>query len=282
MDYFYYKIDDNVIGPLSWKEIEELNLPTETKILKKYESEWKSINVFLKSGLTSKSEEPSLIAIEDKAKENRIYMSKKLIAISFLSLMFIFGLFYFFTAKYSITEIDADNHYELLPFQSTNSVSILSGTNIDNYIPDNLPFSLGFELLDSKNIYTNNGLDITNQVLEKGNVVNIRSYRSNLGYTLNYIDKRLTAAFIHKYFLMDENYPNTFHIKTMVNNLVLNEGFLLKKTKLISGHDIVIKETEKSFVIGKLDGKMDNELYPPQSIFFESFSKSKYLSRLGL
>ena len=31
-----------------------------------------------------------------------------------------------------------------------------------------------------------------------------------------------------------------------------------------------------------LDGKMDNELYPPQSIFFESFSKSKYLSRLGL
>ncbi|MBM3419367.1 MAG: hypothetical protein FJY17_10675 [Bacteroidetes bacterium] len=123
MDYFYYRIDDNVFGPLSWKEIEELNLPAETKILKKYESEWKSINVFLKSGFTSNSGEPSLIA--SGAKENQIYISKKIAAITFLSLMFVFGFFYIFTAKHSIIEINADNHYELLPFQSKNSVSIL-------------------------------------------------------------------------------------------------------------------------------------------------------------
>ena len=204
---------------------------------------------------------------------------KRLALLSFGSI-FLIGVFYLLTAKYSINEIDADNHTQLLPFGSKSNTSILSGSNIDYYIPDKIPISGGFDFMSSNN-FNGNRLDIKNEATGNDNIVSIRSWATGLGYTLKYSEKVLTSAWIHKYALMDDNYPNTMHIKNMVKDLVLNEGFILKKTKHINGHDIIIKETEKAFIIGRLDLKMDYEMNPPQSIFFESFEKYKFLNKLG-
>ena len=73
---------------------------------------------------------------------------------------------------------------------------------------------------------------------------------------------------------MDPNTPNTELIRIMINKLIYNNSFTLKKSNLKRNNDIIILETEDCFIIGNFYS-IDEQPYT-SNIHFESFSKKKY------
>lgn len=47
-------------------------------------------------------------------------------------------------------------------------------------------------------------------------------------------------------------------MKDLMNNLIIKYGFTLKKSELISGNDILIREDENCFMIAKIFSKYDD------------------------
>ena len=202
---------------------------------------------------------------------NKKYLFKAIIA----SLFFLIILLSFlFTAKFSINEITADNFKSKL---SLNNASILIDNQLDQHIPDKFPITFAHEFLDAEN-FNNNGLNIKNTKVQKGNHVEISSSNNRLVYYLNFHQNALVDAYIFKYGLMDENMPNTYFIKKIINDMIIKDGFSLKRTDSKSGNDIIIKETDDSFIIGNFFSYDD--IIPPQYITINSYRKHKYLNFL--
>lgn len=199
------------------------------------------------------------------------YLFKAIIA-SLVILIILFS--FFFTSKFSLNEITADNYESKL---SSNNSSILIDNQLDQYIPDKFPITVAHEFLDAEN-FNGNGLNIKNTKSPKGNHVEISSSNSRLVYYLNFHQNALVDAYIFKYGLMDESLPNTYFIKKIINDMIIKDGFSLKRTDSKSGNDIIIKETDDSFIIGKFFSYDDT--IPPQYISIFSYRKYKYLNFL--
>ena len=175
-------------------------------------------------------------------------------------------------AKYSISDISAENFkYKLV----TKNASILIDNGLDRYLPDNIPISMGYEFVNSDD-FRGNGLTIKNTIGDKGNVVEISSNNSKLHYTLLYYRNIISYAFIFKTGLMDENIPNTIYIKKIIDDMIIKDGFTLKRSELKKGHDIIIKETDNSFIIGDFGSYDDSAL--PQSITIQVYHKTKFFN----
>lgn len=198
----------------------------------------------------------------------------------FIALIFCLLLFsYLYMAKFSLNEINADNYKENL---MESNFSILIGNGLDYHIPDKgIPVAIGYELANSNN-FQGNGLEINNTKHAEGesNTVVITSSRSRLVYNFLYSDQSLNFAWIHKYGLMDDTYPNTIFIKNIINQLILKDGFSLIRTNLKTGEDIIIKEIDQGFIIGSFNSYDSN--IPPQSLAIKSYRKHKYLNSLRL
>lgn len=194
---------------------------------------------------------------------------KKKISIAIVSFIVLAVGLYLYTAKYNISEIDADNFRTLL---KENNAPIFQA-NLDNVIPDKFPFSQCFDALESDN-FRGNGLKIVNRKSKENNHVEIFSYKTNLNYWITFENKKVTNAWIFKDGLMDPNTPNTELIRIMINKLIYNNGFTLKKSNLKRNNDIIILETEDCFIIGNFYS-IDEQPYT-SNILFESFSKKKY------
>jgi hypothetical protein len=178
-------------------------------------------------------------------------------------------IIYMSILKYSISEISADNYKSKLK----ENISSLSEAQLNEVIPDK------FSIYDSKDFLTsdnfeNNGLRITNNARVDGRRVEISSTRTQLNYWINFTEGKLTNVFIFKQALLNPNSPPTPLIKEMINKLIIQEGFVLKKSELKNGSDIIIKETKDSFIIGDFYSYDDLEL--TANITISSFSRKKY------
>jgi hypothetical protein len=195
-----------------------------------------------------------------------------------ITLYFLYILYNSFNSKYELINISADNYEKLL---TPNHISVLKNTQIDNYIPDQIPLAKAFEISDSDN-FRGNGFKVSNRQLANGNIIEITSYKSGIHYTLSFIGQSLNYAWIFKNWLSDESIPETPLIKKMILNLIINNGFTLKKSDSRFGRDIIIKETDDSFIIGDIIGDIDSKFSSPQSISFKSYRKTKYFNSLRL
>ena len=187
-------------------------------------------------------------------------------------------IFFLSRSKYDLKEISADNYKNIL---TPNNKSILNGSHISRFLPDEFPVYDAYKFLNSDN-FRGNGIKISNQKLSHGNMIEITSKVSGIHYTLSYIGESLNFAWIFKNGLMDESIPETPLIKRMILNLVLSDGFMAKNTGLKSGTNIIIKETDDSFIIGEFNGELDSDLNNPQSISFKAYFKTKYFNSLQI
>lgn len=194
--------------------------------------------------------------------QNRI--TKKIIL--GISIILITAFVYVYNAKYSLYEITPDNYKTIL---KENDAS-LSEAGLDQAISEKFSIALAYNYATSKNL---NVASINSTKLIKGTHVEIHSYTTDLNYWAMFTDKQLTSISIFKTGVMNPDSPRNPFIRAMINNLILKEGFLLKRTKLKEGSDIIIKETEDSFIIGSFYS-YDAEI---SSIWLSTYSKKKYL-----
>ncbi len=194
---------------------------------------------------------------------------KKKISIAVIGLIVLALGFYLYTAKYSMNEIEANNFGTLL---KTNKKSILL-SQLDKAIPDKLPFIVLYEAMDSDNS-NGEGYKIINEKYSSNNILNVHSYLTNLNYTVIYDNKTAISAWVFKDRLHDLNSPENPRIRNIIDDLIYNYGFTLKKNNLKNSFDIIIKETEDSFIIGSFYSIEEQPL--TNNITFQSFSKKKY------
>jgi hypothetical protein len=196
--------------------------------------------------------------------------TKRNILLILFSLILIAIVIYTSTAQYSISEITPDNY-------KTNLKKINASLNeagIDQVIPEKFLLSSANKYLTSDN-FRNNGIKITNTKIDNGNHVEIHSTVTQLNYWITFEKGNFTQAYIFKQALMDPNSPPTPFIKEIVNNLILKNGFLLKRTELKNGSDFIIKETDNCFIIGSFYSYDSQE--PVSNITFSTFSKKKLI-----
>ncbi len=175
--------------------------------------------------------------------------------------------------SYSIVEINADDYEKKL---HPNNESIWE-TDIETYIPriDSECFSLR-----TKEIFTRgNSLGISINPTTKFGVPRFGSWYS-FDSAPSYLEH---YAFYNNLDILTElkiyskwNYYESLKIKEILRKLIENNGFILKKSNLIYGSDIIIKETEKGFLIGKINMKYDDEKKPSYGIYFTTYSKNHF------
>ncbi len=199
-------------------------------------------------------------------------MSKKkvlLVTLSCVGLVVVL-LTYINTIEYSVSEISPDNYMSKL----TRTKSTIFEAGLQDFIPDNFPILESYRALTSDN-YNNNGLKITNNKTDDTNQVDIHSYRTNINYTLVFKDEHLIYAWIFKQGYMDPNTPPTRSVKKMIDDLILQKGFMLMRTNMKVGSDFIIKETDDSFIIGSFTS-YDNIQKPVEDIGFSTYSKKVF------
>lgn len=190
---------------------------------------------------------------------------KKKYTFTLISLVIACIIFYVLAnLKYSVLDITADNFKDgiLGPYYQGNEGSLWE-TGIDNCISDKI------SLLNSNNYQNcNSYYQIQRNENEKGLSIIISNNQNKLEYKTFFNKKnQITSIIIN-------SFGNYFQVKKIVENLIIKEGFTLKKTNLKNGFDIIIKETNDSFIIGYL--VEEYEPTPPSAIFISSFSKRKY------
>jgi hypothetical protein len=68
-------------------------------------------------------------------------------------------------------------------------------------------------------------------------------------------------------------YSYDIKLKQIAERLILKEGFLLNKSKFKDGNDILIKETDKNFIIVEIFKSFDDQK-PPAGLYIRTFSKN--------
>jgi hypothetical protein len=176
---------------------------------------------------------------------------------------------YFSLAKYSVSDITPDNYKKKL--EETNASLFEAG--LDNVIPENLSLYNANEYLNSDN-FRGNGIKITNTKTDYGHQIEISSSKTKLNYWITFDREKYTRVWIFKQALMDPDSPPNPLIKEIINNLILNNGFILKRSEFRNGSDFIIKETDNCFIIGSFLSYDGAE--PISNITFSTFSKKYF------
>lgn len=206
-------------------------------------------------------------------------MNKKLIIglIFSIFVLLISTSVYFYNQKFSISDIDADNYRDKLLINNwknrikvddseTLSLKLLRGDNPDKI---DLAYTWQLDNLDRYNFSLNKTKGENGRVLVE------------LG------DKNSPGNFYNVYFNSNMlpigcivNLSKGFVFKNLIDKMILEEGFVLKKSTQIKGHDIIIKEDNNSFIIGELFIKYDdlekNE-FSMYNLIIHLYSKKKYI-----
>jgi hypothetical protein len=203
--------------------------------------------------------------------------SKLIIAFSTsFFLLLIFVLLFIYRQQFSITDIDADNYKEkLLKDSWKDRIKVdESETLILNLLSEDNPDKINFYNAWRDTIALSYNYNIEKNVGKNGRIF-IKIFKN--GTNENFYSLSYNTNMSPTYFMMNLN--SGFLMKSALNNLIIKEGFILKKSRLIKGYDIIIKETEKSFIIGDIIPKYD-ELYPNEygryQLSLKIYSKKKY------
>lgn len=200
---------------------------------------------------------------------------------AFISILLI--VLFLINWSYSIFDISADNYEKKL---HTNNGSLYS-VDIDEYIPriDKECFSInmrgisalgqryGVEILKTYDLYKDQGANWTS---DYGTYYSFEPAPSDLEYKILYEkdkDSYITDNIIDISIGSKFKAENSPKIKEIIKELIEKNGFTLKRTQLIYGHDIIIKETEDSFIVGFINGKYDYHNQPTVGLYLKSYSK---------
>jgi hypothetical protein len=203
----------------------------------------------------------------------KLIMTKKEIiytSIIIVLVMLIIPFLILNSQKYSAADIDADNFRDGIvgKWYDGNNESI-DEANLANSISDNFSLYQAYEFVTSDN-YNDSGLEIRNKATERGHDVVIFSKHTDLRYEMLFDKRNIIFSLGIMYGRSEEN---KYETKKIVDKLILKSGFTLKKSKLIDGYDIIIKELPDKFIIVTLYGKYEE---PPFCLLFRSYSKKKY------
>ena len=182
------------------------------------------------------------------------------------------------TWSYSIVEIEADNYKAKL---HSNNKPIWA-TDIESYLPGNDAecFSIRTrEVFTPGQRYGVRIKEKTDWTSKNGIWYSFESAPSDLEYCAlykekkgpGYIDMAIEIRIDSKW-----KYFNSLKIKEIIRMLCEDNGFILKRSNSILGCDIIIKETEDGFIIGKINLKYDDEKKPSHGLYFSSYSKKHF------
>ena len=155
---------------------------------------------------------------------------------------------------YSLLDIDADNYKNKLK-KNDNSIW---DCMIDDCIPDNVGLWSSYMYSE----FQTNGLKIEKtQTNPTRTRISISHTSSNLNYNVWFENGKIPVAC-----QITSNYFNPL-LKQIADQLILKKQFILKKSNLIRGEDILIKETDDDFIIVGLNRKYED---PPMSLIGSS------------
>jgi hypothetical protein len=195
---------------------------------------------------------------------------KKIIVIGISIVVFILFLLFLYFQTYSVYEIDADNYRKKLK-QSDNSIW---DCMLDDYIPDNISlWSYGddYQVVQPTNVKVN----IEENKTIKRKRVTITQTPSNLNYIVTYQYKGGDIKVPIWCMISNSSFQYDPRLVNIAEQLVLNRQFIFKKSQLINGQDILIKETDNDFIIIEMFRKYDyND--PPMHMVISTYSKKRF------
>lgn len=191
-------------------------------------------------------------------------------------------LLYMLNSRYSISDITADNYKKNLKASNESILSVASGISTclpNNVVSENqnystLRFTLASsELLsESENEYEKVGRSTSDDMLYVDYANKLTRIRCQANWK-GVKQRILVSCAIND---IGMGYKGSFDpkYKTMIDKLILSEGFILKESALRSGNDILIKDNDDNFIIVDIWGSYSrNEIV---GLFISTFSKKKY------
>ena len=196
-------------------------------------------------------------------------INKKYLYSLIVFLILVIAIFTLAIQKYSLLDITADNFADILEL---NESSVFQ-SGIDQCIPDKITLHMSHDYAPSDN-YGGNGLNIKREENSKRLWITIKSLNTGLTYKAYYEMDDATLVAIN---ISSKTYDPL--LKEIAENLMVKSGFILKTSKLKMGNDIIIKETEDSFIIGTLYLAFEDP-HPPLAINITSYGKRKFFKFL--
>jgi hypothetical protein len=153
----------------------------------------------------------------------------------------------------------------------------LSSLKIDQCLPENkyngalIPLSLetSFWLYSGKGIpFNQSALKIEREEFEKLIKYEINSLMTGLFYTILFDKSNEGIKTIIIFNQSDNN-----NIQYIIDNLILKDGFVIKKCLMKNGRDIIVKETENNFIIGEIYEGMTPDC--PSQLIISPYTKRK-------
>jgi hypothetical protein len=172
-----------------------------------------------------------------------------------------------YVQNYSITEIEADTYEKLLA---------ASNENVLKAAVDKV-FQEDSHVILTKGVVSASGFEITYEKNRHDQpIVTLRNKEKNVEYHVLWRDNEPRSADAEYVAVGTANYDFSIQLRMAISNLMVRQGFVLRKTSLINGHDIIVKELDNAFIIGLLISKFDDES-GLMAVHFNAYKKRKYL-----
>lgn len=189
---------------------------------------------------------------------------KKIIIISSSIIILSLILLFLHLQTYSLLDITADNYKTKLK-ESHHPIWYCA---LDNYIPDDISlwvYSSEYKVIQRINVKAE-----VKQLDSHTKRITISQTPSGLEYVIVFEDQNPIQCDI-----LNSHYQFDPQLVTLAEKLILKQQFILKKSELIHGQDILIAETEDDFIIIVMNTKCDYKT-PPMSMHISTYSKKRF------
>jgi hypothetical protein len=174
---------------------------------------------------------------------------------------------YLLCAKHSIADITAENYMTLLSQDKSKNI-FYSG--IKNYMYSDYFLSDAHNVVDSTNTYKVLGW-IEYEFIESdiAKSIEVTFKDQKVGYTINYDRGTPFGYSVYEY----PHDQNSGTVKGFLSK-IMQGGDLTIRTSNERSFDILIQETDDSFIIYTVQGHIEN----PFAIWFQQYHKNKYVN----
>jgi len=174
-----------------------------------------------------------------------------------------------YVQKYSLVDIDADTYEGRLAKSDENVLK----SHVDKVFGDS-------HVILTKGVVSTSGFEITYEKNKHDQPIAIlRNKEKNVEYQILWRDNEPRIADAQYFSVGTANYNFSIPLRIAIGDLMITQGFVLKKTSLINGNDIIVKELDNAFIIGQLISKFEDES-GLMSVHFSAYKKRKYFQFL--
>jgi len=181
-----------------------------------------------------------------------------------LAVITIIGFFLLRSQTYSLIDIDADNYRNKI---KANHQSI-SPSGIDHCIPDNIGILSSHKYISQQD--NGSGFEILRETVDGFLKITLNS-NTGMQYIV-FFDKGSEPVQANIALSVSEYEPR---LKTICDQLMIKQGFVLKKSNALYGNDILIKETDTNFILVEINNKYEYP-NPPMSLMINTYTKNKF------